>query len=167
MPLISGLFFVIAAIFIEIAGFIVVGGYIGVLPTLVLLVVAMLVGIILLRIQGRGVVQRIREELEQGRVPDRSLVEGMMLILASILLIIPGFVSDIFGLLLFLPPIRLLLWRFMAKYVIASVKYTPARAKGQKTTLHETIIELDEDEYQAQGNEKSPWRRLDDEKSSK
>jgi len=159
MPLILGLFFILAAIFIEIAGFVVVGGYIGVLPTIALIMGAMLAGVILLRLQGKGVIQRIRKELAKGQVPDRHLIEGMMLIMAGILLIIPGFVSDIFGILLFLPPVRALLWWFMAKRVKSSIKFTPPASQWPKNAEGDIIIDLDDDEYQSQGNKESPWRQ--------
>jgi len=166
MSPIFGFLFIIAAIFAEIAGFIIVGRSIGVFATLILLVCAMLVGVVLLRAQGKGIIQRIRKELERGHVPDRHLLEGLMLVIASVLLIIPGFISDIFGLLLFLPPLRALLWHLMAKYVTSSIKFTPYATRGTKNTPDDIIIELDEDEYQAQGNEKSPWRQLDDKKNT-
>jgi len=111
MPLILGLLFITVVVFIEIAGFILVGSRIGVLLTLALLLVAVLAGIFLLRAQGKGLLQRIIQELESGRTPDREIVEGLMMVVASILLIVPGFFSDILGLLLFLPPLRMLLQR--------------------------------------------------------
>jgi len=163
MSLISGLFFLIAAIFIEIAVFIIVGGRLGVMPTLALLLGFMLAGIILLRVQGKGLLQRIRQELESGRTPDREIIEGLMIVMASILLIIPGFVSDLIGVLLFLPPIRAIFWRYMSKYVISSMKIYPRSSKdGQK--FNGDIIDLDSNEYQGAGDESSPWRRADDEK---
>jgi len=163
MQLISGMFFVIAAIFIEIAGFIIVGNWLGVLPTLALLLTCMLAGIILLRLQGRGLLRRIQKELASGRTPDREIIEGLMMVIGSVMLIMPGFVSDIIGILLFLPPLRALLWRYMAKYVTSSTKFYPRASKGHQK-FDGGIIDLEGEEYQRQGDEKSPWRRLDDEK---
>jgi len=163
MPLILGLLFITGVVFIEIAGFILVGSRIGVLLTLALLLVAVLAGIFLLRAQGKGLLQRIIQELESGRTPDREIVEGLMMVVASILLIIPGFFSDILGLLLFLPPLRMLLWRGMAKYVTATAKFYPKNRKGQHKFAGE-IIDLEREDYQGSGNEKSPWHRVDHEK---
>jgi len=159
MVLISGLLFIIVAIFIEIAGFIFVGSRIGILPTLALLMVAVFAGIILLRAQGRGLLQRIIRELENGRTPDRAVIEGLMMVIASILLIIPGFVSDILGLALFLPPLRMCLWHVMAKYVTSTVKYYP-RNKARSSKFEGDIVDLEEEDYQEQTDEKSPWRRV-------
>jgi len=165
MPLISGLIFIIAVIFIEIAGFVIVGRHIGVMATLGLVLAAMFFGVGLLRFQGKGMMQRIARDLESGRMPDRPVIEGMMLVIACILLIIPGFVSDIFGLLLFIPPLRLVLWRYIAKYVTSSTKFYSRTSSKEKNADHGIIIELQEDEYQTQENKKSPWHRRNDEKN--
>jgi len=163
MPLISGLFFIVATIFVEIAGFIIVGSKLGVMPTLALIFSFMLAGIILLRLQGRELLQRFRKALEGGNTPDREIIEGLMMVIGSILLIIPGFVGDIIGILLFVPPLRALLWRYMARYVVFSTKFYPPFAKG-KQNFDGGILDLERSEYQRQEDEKTSWRRLDDEK---
>lgn len=91
---------------VEIAVFIVVGRAIGVAPTLGLVLLAGVAGIVLLRSQGFGVMRRIREDVNAGIMPGDALADGAMILLAGILLIIPGFVTDIVGLLLFLPAVR-------------------------------------------------------------
>ena len=110
--------FLLALPFLEIAGFVIVGRQIGVLPTLGLVVASGMLGAILLRIQGFGVMTRIRKELDAGRDPSRELANGVMILLAGVLLLIPGFVTDIIGLLLFLPPVRELAWRFLKGRVV-------------------------------------------------
>ena len=107
--------FILALPLIEIAGFVVVGRQIGVLPTLGLVVATGILGAILLRIQGFGVMTRIRKETQAGRDPSREVAHGVMVLLAGVLLLIPGFVTDIIGLLLFLPPVRDLAWRYLRR----------------------------------------------------
>jgi len=173
MPLILVLLLGLAAIFVEIAGLIFVGSHLGIMPTLLLLVMAMLAGIILLRLQGGGLMRRIAQELERDQVPDRSLVEGMMMVMASILLIIPGFISDVIGILLFLAPVRAVLWRYLARYVTSSAKFYTRSGRsytrpgpGEKFKRNIIDIDLDGQDYHEHGNEKSPWRRDDNEKNS-
>lgn len=104
-------FVMLAMPFIEIAGFIVVGSYIGVFATLGLIILSAMLGFFLLRVQGIGLLQRIRTETAAGRVPDREMVHGAMLVLAAILLIVPGFVTSAVGILLFIPFVRDIVWR--------------------------------------------------------
>ena len=63
----------------EIAAFILIGGEIGVFPTLGLVLVTAIVGTALLRWQGLGLINRIRSETEAGRLPGRDLVHGVMI----------------------------------------------------------------------------------------
>lgn len=83
-----------------------VGQAIGALPTLGLLVVSSILGGVLLRSQGRLVWRRFRAALSAGRAPAREVVDGTLVVFGSALLIVPGFISDVFGLLLLLPPTR-------------------------------------------------------------
>ncbi len=152
--------FILALPLIEIAGFVVVGRQIGVLPTLGLVVATGILGAILLRIQGFGVMNRIRTETEAGRDPSRDLAHGVMVLLAGLLLLIPGFVTDIIGLLLFLPPIRDLAWRFLRRRIdIVTTGFggfsRPSAGPRGKT------IDLDDDDYSAAPDRDSPWRRID------
>lgn len=156
--------FLLALPFLEIAGFVVVGSRIGVLATLGLVVASGLLGAVLLRVQGFGVMARIRQEVDAGRDPGRELANGVMLLAAAILLIIPGFVTDIIGLLLFLPPVRAMAWRFLKSRIVVSAAGfggfggpgAGAPRKGRDKT-----IDLDADEYSSEGRDDSPWRRLD------
>jgi UPF0716 protein FxsA len=77
-------------------------------------------GAILLRVQGFGAMTRARAELAAGGDPSRELADAAMILLAGILLLIPGFVTDIAGLLLFLPPVRHLAWRFVSRRIVVS-----------------------------------------------
>lgn len=156
--------FLLALPFLEIAGFVIVGRQVGVLYTLGLVVAASILGATLLRIQGFGVMARIRKDMDAGRDPSRELANGMMILLAGVLLLIPGFVTDIIGLLLFLPPVRTLAWRFLKSRVVISAGgfggFTRPGARSRGKT-----IDLDEDEYSAgpdaEPRPDSPWRRID------
>jgi UPF0716 protein FxsA len=98
---------------IEIAVFIKVGGLIGLWQTLALILLTAFGGIALLRHQGFAVAQRARESLARNEPPVAEVFDGFCLVAAGVLLLTPGFVTDIFGALLFIPAFRRFLRRRM------------------------------------------------------
>lgn len=93
----------------EIAAFIVIGEAIGLWLTLLTVVATALAGSVLLRQQGLMTAQRARMELAQNRMPMRSLFDGLCLFAAGLLLLTPGFITDLVGFVLFIPSVRRLL----------------------------------------------------------
>src|SRR5256885_9490524 len=83
-----------------------VGGLIGAGPTIAILILDSLIGAWLWRHQGRAAWRRFNAALQEGRVPAREVLDGTLVILGGALLITPGFISDIVGILLLLPPSR-------------------------------------------------------------
>ncbi|MBW3099131.1 FxsA family protein [Pseudohoeflea coraliihabitans] len=102
----------------EIATFILIGGEIGVFSTLGLILLTALVGSFLLRQQGLGILNRVRSETEAGHVPGRDLVHGAMILVAGVLLLTPGFVTDTMGFLLFVPAVRDWAWGHLKSRVV-------------------------------------------------
>jgi UPF0716 protein FxsA len=94
-----------------------VGQAIGVLPTLALLLADAVLGSLLLRHQGRGAWRRFNEALAQRRFPAREVADGVMIAVGGTLLLAPGFVTDIFGLILLIPPTRAIVRRLLGTYV--------------------------------------------------
>jgi UPF0716 protein FxsA len=92
-----------------------VGQAIGVLPTIGLLLLDSIIGAALLRSQGRAAWERFQRALAGGRPPAREAADGALVILGGALLLSPGFVTDLFGLLLLLPPTRALIRRALAR----------------------------------------------------
>ena len=102
---------------IELVVIIKVGSAIGAFETVALLVLCSLVGVWLVKQQGLAVLRRAQREADAGRVPTASLLDGVLLLVAGGLLIFPGFVTDIVGALLLLPPVRYVLRRLLvARY---------------------------------------------------
>ena len=83
-----------------------VGEAIGLIPTLVLLLLDALLGSMLLRHQGRAAWVRFNRALAEGRLPHKEVFDGVLIIFGGALLITPGFITDIFGLVLLIPPTR-------------------------------------------------------------
>ena len=92
-----------------------VGGVIGVLPTIALVLLTALAGAHLARMQGLAVMMRIRENLAQGFMPAEELLDGLLIFLAGMTLLTPGFLTDIMGLLILLPATRNIFKRWLRK----------------------------------------------------
>jgi len=152
----------------EIAVFILVGERIGVGYTLLGVFITAIAGSILLRVQGFGVITRIRHDLDKGVLPGRELAHAAMIVVAGILLLTPGFVTDALGLLLFVPPIRDLVMHFMLRNVhIVTVstedfRQSPdpmdASARPDRRPPLDGVIDLDEDEYKRNNGENTDRR---------
>ena len=104
MALLALLFLVVP--FVELFVILQVGRAIGALNTIGLLVLVSVVGAWLVKREGLSVLRRARERIDQGVVPGRELVDGVLIIFAGALLITPGFLTDVLGVLLLLPPVR-------------------------------------------------------------
>ena len=92
-----------------------VGDAIGIGWTVALLAADSLIGSLLLRSQGRAVWRRFNETLETGRMPHREVIDGVMVIFGGAFLLTPGFLTDIVGVLLLLPPTRAIARRMVMR----------------------------------------------------
>jgi UPF0716 protein FxsA len=92
-----------------------VGQAIGALWTIALLVLSSLIGAALLRSQGRAVWRRFRAALASGRPPARETIDGALVIMGGALMLAPGFITDVLGALLLLPPSRALARRAIVR----------------------------------------------------
>ena len=93
----------------ELAVLIAVGDWIGLVPTLILLLVVSVVGAWLAKREGLAAWRRLQLALAQGRMPTVEVTDGALILLAGALLLTPGFLSDVLGILLLLPPVRAVL----------------------------------------------------------
>jgi UPF0716 protein FxsA len=114
MPLLLILLFIVVPI-AELYVIIKVGDLIGALPTIALLIADSLLGAWLLKSQGRAVWRRFQDTMEAGRIPHRELFDGVLVIFGGAFLITPGFLTDIVGVLLLLPPTRALFRRWLIR----------------------------------------------------
>jgi len=137
---------------IEIAIFIKVGQTIGLWPTLALVIGAALLGGLLLRQQGLSVLTQLRNNVNSGRMPGRTIADAMMIGLASIFLVLPGFLSDIVALALLLPPVRGWIYAALASRVtVVNTSGRGYRAAPDDPRIRPPgTIDLDEDDYRPQ-----------------
>lgn len=96
----------LAVPFVELYVIIQVGHAIGALNTIALLVLVSAAGAWLVKREGTGVLRRAQAKVNAGAVPGKELVDGVLILLAGALLLTPGFLSDVVGILLLLPPVR-------------------------------------------------------------
>jgi UPF0716 protein FxsA len=92
--------------YIEITLFIKVASVIGVAFTLLLVVFTSCVGVSLVRNQGMKTIFQLQQKLALGESPAAEMVKSVSLVLAGFLLVVPGFFTDLLGLLLLLPPVQ-------------------------------------------------------------
>ena len=124
MPLLFLAFLVVPLV--ELYVLIQVGQAIGALPTVAILLADSLLGAALMRSQGRAAWRRFLSVSRSGRVPAREVVDGALVIFGGALLLTPGFVTDILGVLLLLPPTRALVRRYLVKGVAVRMVGGPA-----------------------------------------
>src|SRR5215211_7340947 len=132
MPLLLVVLFIVVPI-AELAVLIQIGQLIGVWWTIALLVADAVLGSLLARSQGRLVWRRFNDALRAGRAPAREVMDGALVLFGGALLLTPGFLSDILGVFLLLPPtralVRALLVRRFAGRMVASMTTGP-RVRG-------------------------------------
>ncbi len=91
------------------------GGVTGRAADVALLALDSLIGTLLLRSQGRAVWRRFNVALSEGRMPHREVIDGVLVIVGGALLLTPGFLSDILGIVLLIPPTRAVIRRLLIR----------------------------------------------------
>jgi len=119
-----------------------VGGWLGAGPTIGLLVLFSVAGVWLVKFEGLGVWSRFRGQLERGSMPTHEIVDGFLILVAGALLVVPGFVTDFVGLLLLVPPARvlvrnLIVRRYRSRLTVASVGYGGPGVSFRSTRVYD------------------------------
>lgn len=141
---------------IEIGLFIQVGGWIGLWPTLLIVVLTALAGTWLVRSQGAQVLQKVRSSLDQLSDPTEPLAEGAMILFSGALLLTPGFFTDAVGFALLVPGFR----RFVFREVRRRVHVQTVASPGSRRPGPDDVIEGDyEVERGDTDNGPSGWTR--------
>lgn len=118
---------------IEIALFVQIGGEIGLAWTIIIVIATAIAGTMMLRVQGLAVMGRAQDTMKAGEVPVGSLIDGLFLLIAGILLLTPGFLTDFIGFLFFVPAVRQTIGRFLWSRIAqsGSVSINGVRAGGR------------------------------------
>ena len=103
---------------IEIAVLIQVGELLGLWPTIAIVITSAWLGAKYVRQQGLATMQSVQSKMAQGEMPSTEIVTGLMLLVAGVLLVTPGFVTDIFGLMLLIPQVRQAIAAMVQKHML-------------------------------------------------
>lgn len=133
---------------IEIALFVLIGQAIGLWPTLLGVLVTALAGSLVLRIQGMALFAEIRETMGRGMLPTRELADAMMVGIAGVLLLTPGYFTDLLGLLLLVPLVRRAIYAFLkSRMRVVSTTYTGYGRTSERRVPGSDTIDLDDDDW--------------------
>ena len=132
MPLFALLLIFIVVPLAELYVIFKVGEAIGYPLTILILAVDSIVGSLLLKSQGRAVWRRFSETMAAGRMPHREVLDGVMVIFGGAFLITPGFLTDVLGVLLLIPPTRALLRRLVVRALGSRVTIGVAGAAARR-----------------------------------
>ena len=164
-------FFLISLPVLEVASIVEVSRWVGPLATFLLLAAALTLGLFLVRSQSLAVGRRVMEAVRAGRPPERPLLEGATVMFAGILLMIPGFISDVLAVILLVPALREYLWRLTSAGVRGRSWRWTAANKGEtwsrgRSSMEDVIdveyTEVPPDEPASTGGrpqKASPWKK--------
>jgi UPF0716 protein FxsA len=132
----------------ELIVFFKVAGAFGWLEALSALVLISFLGAWLVRRQGISIVMRIQRELSQGTVPTKSVVDGLLLLVAGVLMLTPGFITDAAGIILLFPPTRIAVRSLLIRRYRSRLDFyqSAARRPGRLWTrviVNDDVIDTD------------------------
>ena len=143
------IFFIIIPI-IEITVLMQVGAVLGVWPTIAIVILTAWLGAKYVRQQGIATLNSVQTKMAQGQMPSDEIVTGLMLLVAGVLLVTPGFVTDFLGLSLLIPGVR--------HAIVGSVKshITTNSASQQSFQFHSHTPGQSQDDFSA--HQDSPFQ---------
>lgn len=115
------------------------GSSIGMWPTLALLLLTGVAGVALARWQGTKALLRIQRRLARGQLPASELFDQVLILVAGILLVVPGILTDVVGLTLLIPPMRSLIKRRLRDWAKGQVEVRTSQVHGQFWTHVEKV----------------------------
>ncbi|MEC7878915.1 MAG: FxsA family protein [Actinomycetota bacterium] len=130
----EGMFFLLLILFLavplaEILVIVEVAQRTGILETIALLLIVSILGAWLVKSEGMGVIRKIQFQLVQGQIPNKELLDGGLILIAGVLMLTPGFITDVIGLLLLFPLTRPIIRRLFFRRIVNQ----PFSAPGSNT----------------------------------
>jgi UPF0716 protein FxsA len=128
------------------------GSHFGALPVLLYAMTMVVVGANLIRWGGWRAMARVQQDLQRGVMPDDSILNGLMVVVAGLLFIVPGFITDILGFLLLLPPFRRLAAfiakrHFAPRIVVGGFGAGPPGGFDRPSNHRDDVIDLGPDKF--------------------
>jgi len=146
---------------VELAVFVQVAHWIGVWEALFLLLAVSLLGVWLVKAQGVAVYRKGRSDMAAGKVPGRSMVDGLLIFSAGVLLLVPGFVTAVAGLLLLIPPTRVPMREYLIRRWSRNARVTvqtmggPGGPGGRGGVISADSVERDRSAPQELGRQRA------------
>ena len=133
----------------ELALLIKVGEYLGLDRTIALVLITGIVGASLAKYEGFRTLNKIKTELAAGRLPGKQMIDALLILVAGVLLVTPGVMTDVVGLSLLIPPVRALLRaylsrRFQSQFVIHT-NLTPHFENDEIVDIEAHVVEDEDD----------------------
>jgi UPF0716 protein FxsA len=120
-----------------------VGQAIGALYTIALLIVMGILGVWLAKREGFAVFRRFRQTAADGRVPTTEVIDGFLIFTGAVLMIAPGFISDIIGILLLIPPTRAIPRNFIKRrFRITIIDQYGPQGRGPRPVPPDDVIDI-------------------------
>jgi len=135
--------------FLELWTIVAVAGQVGAGWTLLALAALSVSGVFLMKSQGLAVWRRANAEVAAGRMPTKSLIDGAMVLLGGCLLVVPGFITAVLGLVLLLPPTRALLRPMVIRWM--------QRRAARTGVMNAVFVEQVSSPYATTRSTRSPW----------
>ena len=139
---------------LEIWLFILLGGFIGVYPTLLIILLTAVLGTFLVKTQGTNVLKEIQNKFNELENPTEPIAHGAMILFAGALLLTPGFFTDSVGFLLLIPNVRAITFAWL-KSNLKFIKHPPSESQFTREKNYSDIEITDYKEVQP--GEPSPW----------
>lgn len=124
-------------VIVEVAALVAVGSAIGVLWTVLLLLAGSAIGLVLVRSQGKRVMEGLRSASRGERSPGGAVADGVLFAIGSVAMFVPGLVTTVFGILLLLPPTR---WALRPLVLLAAARWMPSVATTA-SRMRPTVID--------------------------
>ena len=145
----------VAVPLIEIALFIQIGGFIGLWPTLAIVVLTAFIGTRLMRAQGILAINQLRSTLGEFNDPTEPLAHGAMILISGVLLLTPGFFTDAVGFSLLIPPVRSAVYAYVRSRVNIQ-SFDAGRTPQQGRRPDDTVIDVEYEEVDPGPSQEKP-----------
>jgi UPF0716 protein FxsA len=131
---------------VELTLLLLLGRYTSVMTAVGFVIVTAIIGALLLKWQGLAAWRRVQDDLRAGRMPTDSLIDGLLIVLASVLLVTPGVLTDLVGITLLVPWFRvwyrrLAMWYFKTRFTLRFTGEMPGQPPRRSEVIESYVIE--------------------------
>ena len=122
------------------------GSILGPRNAILLIIFSGILGVVIIKIQGPLLMKKLQDQLNQGKMPSGALLDGLLIMAGAILLLIPGFLSDLMGLLLLFPSSRIVikyLTRNKLQNIFKSSQSKPKASRKRSSTRYDDVEDAD------------------------